>query len=62
MDSIFTFNALGTYLWGLLAHGRTAAELSSLVTERFDVGEAQAQSDVRNFLAELREAGLVRTV
>ena len=62
LDSIFTFNVVGTRLWALLAEAREAAELTTLVIERFQVSEAVAQDDVRNFLDELLSVGLVRTV
>jgi hypothetical protein len=62
LDAIFTFNGVGTRLWVLLAEGRTEAELSNFLAQRFAVGAEQAQADVRNFLAELQEAGLVQTV
>jgi hypothetical protein len=62
LDSIYTFNGVGTHLWNLLAEGRTADELSAFVAQRFAVSGVQARSDVRNFLAELQEAGLVETL
>jgi hypothetical protein len=62
LDSIFTFNVVGTRLWALLAEAREAAELTTFVAERFQVSEAVAQDDVRNFLDELLSVGLVRTV
>jgi hypothetical protein len=61
LDSIFTFNTVGTYLWDLLTQGRTEAELASSVTKRFQVSEDVAQGDVRNFLTDLLGVGLVRT-
>ena len=61
LDSIFTFNTVGTHLWNLLTEGRTEAELTSSVTKRFLVSEYVAQSDVRNFLTDLLGVGLVRT-
>jgi hypothetical protein len=61
LDSIFTFNTVGTYLWNLLADGRTEAELTGSVTKRFQVSERVAQNDVRNFLTDLLGVGLVRT-
>jgi hypothetical protein len=62
LDSIFTFNGVGTHLWVLLAEGRTATELSSFVERRFAISAEQAQSDVRNFLADLEAAGLIQTI
>src|SRR5271155_3593311 len=62
LEAIFTLNGVGTRLWALLAEGRTESELSAFVAQRFAVLAEQAQCDVRNFLAELQAAGLVRTV
>src|SRR5271167_2059590 len=61
LDAIFTFNGVGTHLWVLLAEGRTEAELSAFLEQRFAIHAEQAQADVRSFLADLREAGLVQT-
>jgi len=62
LDSIFTFNGVGTFLWGLLAERRTEGELAELVARRFAVREDAALGDVRRFLAELAEVGLVQTI
>jgi hypothetical protein len=59
LDSIFTFNAVGTQLWSLLTERRTEAELTGFVAGKFAVSEEVAQQDVRSFLADLREAGLL---
>jgi hypothetical protein len=61
LDSIFTFNTVGTYVWNLLAEGRTEAELTDSVSKRFQVSEYVAHSDLRNFLTDLLGVGLVRT-
>ena len=61
LDSIFTFNTVGTHVWNLLTEGRTEAELTSSVTKRFQVSEYVAQSDVRKFLSDLLGVDLVRT-
>jgi Coenzyme PQQ synthesis protein D (PqqD) len=62
LDSIFTFNTVGTHVWNLLTEGRTESELTNSITRRFQVSEYVAQSDVRNFLTDLLGVGLVRTV
>jgi hypothetical protein len=61
LDSIFTFNGMGSWLWSLLAEQRSEAELAELVAGRFAVARETARVDVQNFLLELSEAGLVRT-
>ena len=60
LDSIFTFNTVGTHVWNLLTESRSEAELTSSVTKRFQVSEYVAQSDVRIFLTDLLGVGLVR--
>src|ERR1700678_4418011 len=62
LDSIFTFNAVCTFLWGLLAHSRSESELAAFVARRFAVSEDAAMTDVRHFLAELAGVGLVQTI
>lgn len=62
LDSIFTFNTVGTHVWNLLTEGRSEAELTSSITQRFQVSEYVAQSDVRNFLTDLLGVGLIRAV
>ena len=61
LDSVYAFNALGTELWRLLAESRTEPELVRWVTQHYAVSEEQALADVRSFLADLREVGLVKT-
>jgi hypothetical protein len=56
------FNPLGRELWLLLAEGRTAEELTNWVAARYGVEAEQAFADVHNYLAELREVGLVQTI
>lgn len=59
MDSVFTFNSLGTDLWKLLDKSHTELEMAHWVTEHFEVSPEQALADVRSFLEDLRHAGLV---
>ena len=60
LDSIFTFNAVGTFLWGLLTQSRSENELAAFVAQRFVVSEDVALADVRSFLAQLAEVNLVQ--
>jgi len=59
MDSVFTFNSLGTDLWKLLDQSRTEEELAVWVAEHFDVSFERARNDVRSFLDDLRTTGLI---
>jgi hypothetical protein len=62
LESVYMFNPLGRDLWVLLAEGRTSEELTDWVTAHYRVEKEQASSDVDNYLAELREVGLIQTV
>jgi Coenzyme PQQ synthesis protein D (PqqD) len=62
LDSVYTFNPVGRSLWSLLEESRTAEELANWVATHYEVNAAQALVDVRSYLSELQEIGLVRTV
>ncbi len=62
MEAVYTFNELGGQLWRLLEQRRAPEDLITWVTENFDVKPEQAASDVRSFLSDLREIGLVQPV
>ena len=62
LESVYMFNPLGRKLWLLLAEGRTGEELTNWVTARYGVDAEQAFADVHEYLAELREIGLIRTI
>jgi hypothetical protein len=59
MDSVFTFNSLGTDLWKLLDESRTEEELALWVADHFEVSPERALEDVRSFLDDLRTTGLI---
>jgi hypothetical protein len=60
LDSVYTFNELGTELWRLLSETRTAENLAKWVSQNYEVSQKQAFGDVRSFLLELLDAGLIR--
>lgn len=50
---------VATFLWTALAKERTAGELAAALCEEYEVEPAEAERDVRQFLASLEEKGLV---
>ncbi|MGB7282873.1 MAG: PqqD family protein [Candidatus Acidiferrum sp.] len=62
LDSVFTFNPVGRGLWRLLESGHSLEELADWVAINYEVDANQALIDVRGYLADLQEAGLIRTV
>jgi Coenzyme PQQ synthesis protein D (PqqD) len=59
MEAVYTFNGLGAQLWHLLEHSQTEEDLIALVKQNFNVTAEVAESDVRAFLADLKQTGLV---
>jgi hypothetical protein len=52
-------NQVGTTIWGLIDGHRTTADLAKALTEQYDVSLEEAGRDLRAFLAELTERGLL---
>lgn len=60
MQRIFTLNPVAEYIWDSL-DGRTSIEdIRKGVLSTYEVEEDQADSDIRDFIAELLEADLIR--
>jgi hypothetical protein len=59
LASIYSFNGTGTLIWKLLASPRTVAELAANVAQEYEVDPTQAESDVTDFVNEMKAVGLV---
>jgi Coenzyme PQQ synthesis protein D (PqqD) len=62
MEAVYTFNELGGQLWQLLAESRASEDLVTWVIRNFDVSPTVAAADVKRFLADLQEIGLIEAV
>ena len=62
MEAIYTFNGVGGQLWRSLEQSQTEEDLVALVMQQFDVAAGVAKADVRAFLGDLKEIGLVKQV
>jgi hypothetical protein len=60
LDSIYTLNETGSFIWELLDGQRTVATLVDAVVEEFEVDRELAASDVARLVASLRDEGLLR--
>lgn len=56
---VFELNILGAEIWKLLDGTRDAAAVVEELLPRFEVGRAELEADVREFLAELAARGWV---
>ncbi len=59
MESLFTLNEVGSRVFGLVDGERTVRDLTSAIVEEFEVGEAEAEADVREFVEKLLEIGSI---
>jgi hypothetical protein len=62
LDSIYTLNETGSFVWDLLDRQRTVAELVEAVIGEFEVAPEVAAADVARLIVSLRDEGLLRAV
>jgi hypothetical protein len=62
LDSIYSFNSVGSDIWSLLEKEVTVEEICAWVTEHYEVTEEQALNDICEFVGELVGSGLVSSV
>ena len=58
-ETYFGLNDVGTRIWQLLQAEQTVDEMLSALSEEYDVGREQLETDVDELLGKLTEAGLV---
>jgi antirestriction protein len=56
---VHEFDETATFLWATLARERSVEDLVDALREEYDVDAAEAEKDVREFVALLEEKGLV---
>ncbi len=56
---VHEFDETATFLWATLARERSVEDLVDALREEYDVDAAEAEKDVREFVAMLEEKGLV---
>lgn len=59
-SQMHTMNEVGTWLWEKADGSRTVKEIVQELISEFDVEEAVAIEDIRNFIELLMEKGIVR--
>ena len=58
----YGLNEVGAHLWEQLEKPRSVDELVTSTAEEFDVATSECREDVRSFLADLLDVGLVERV
>lgn len=61
LQELFIVNEVGGWIWDRLDRPRRFRELVAEVVTEFEVDEGQATADVRLFVRQLAEAGLLTT-
>jgi len=59
LASIYSFNGTGSLIWKLLENPKTSEQLAAAVAQEYDIPAEQAESDVTEFVSELKAVGLV---
>jgi len=62
MDSIFTLNEVGAYIWEKLEKPRTQDSLQTLILDEYDADPQVLITDLGNFLGQLKEFGAIHEV
>ena len=60
-EQYFATNSAGSVLWEALKEGSTAAELTDLLVETFEIDRKQAESDVDAYVGQLDELDMLVT-
>jgi hypothetical protein len=61
LDSVYTLNEVGSFIWELLDGTRTAQSIAEAVADEFDVALDQAVRDVDELLTALEDKGLSKS-
>ena len=62
MGSIYNLNPVGAFIWQHLDGEKSLQEIAAMITEEFDVSGKQAESDLNDFVDELKDIGAVKKV
>jgi hypothetical protein len=62
LESIYTLNAVATFIWERLTEPTTAAQIALALEEAFTGDPAEMQADLAVFLGELVAFGAIRPV
>ena len=58
-NGLFVLNELAAFIWELLPTVNTEAEIISAILEEYEVSAEEAAADTAEFLAKLREMGII---
>ena len=59
LQYLYTLNDVGSRVWQIINERTTVEEIVSVITQEYEVEAAEAQADVLEFLAEMKNIGAV---
>jgi hypothetical protein len=59
VDNLYTLNDVGERIWGLMDGKKSLREIVDLIADEYDVGPAEAQADLIQFVLKLESLGAV---
>jgi len=62
LDSIYTLDEVGAFVWSLIDGRRTVQDLVAAVLDEYDVGPQEVEADLTDFLRDLEQIGALRSV
>ena len=62
LDSIFTLNDVGAFIWDLIDGEKTTKDILKMILDEFEVSREQARSDLEGFLVHLEEIQAIERV
>jgi hypothetical protein len=62
MESIYTFNELGSRIWHLMDQRTNINQIVDVICSEYDVNREEAERDVMDFLEELEREGLIKAI
>jgi hypothetical protein len=55
MNSVYTLNETGAFIWDLIDGNRTVEEIVNMVVEEYDTDKGTAMADVSDFVESMKE-------
>jgi hypothetical protein len=60
MDSVYTLNETGAWIWEQIDGTRTISDIIILLTDEFDIGQDSATADVLDFLTKMNDYLIIK--
>ncbi len=62
MESIYTLDEVGAFIWELLNGQRTVGDIKAAILDEYDVAPEVAEADLVEFLQQLQAIGAIKAV